>query len=143
MLNGNPFGHTIRVIPGDSALLYVTLLWSRNKVDARMRVALWLVPGITLASMLVLGSFGFFILLVGLNGVSEAKGGRLLTAYLIVLLLATIFSIWASRWFVQTLTSRSNWSLWVSAPLCIVATVLITAAIVVVASFILLVFGTT
>jgi hypothetical protein len=47
-----------------------------------MRVALWLVPGITLASMLVLGSFGFFLLLVGLNGVSEAKGGRLLTAYL-------------------------------------------------------------
>jgi hypothetical protein len=108
-----------------------------------MRVALWLVPGITFASMLVLGSFGFFILLVGLNGVSEAKGGRLLTAYLIVLLAATIFSIWASRWSVQTLTSRSNWSLWVSAPLSIVAAVLIAAAIVVVASFILLVFGTT
>jgi hypothetical protein len=133
---------------------YGTLLWWHHtihrssavvteKVDARMRVALWLVPGITLASMLVLGSFGFFILLVGLNGVSEAKGGRLLTAYLIVLLAATIFSIWASRWSVQTLTSQSNWSLWVSAPLSIVATVLIAAAIVVVASFILLVFGTT
>jgi hypothetical protein len=108
-----------------------------------MRVALWLVPGITLASMLVLGSFGFFLLLVGLNGVSEAIGGRLLAAYLIILLVATIFSVWASRWSVQTLASRSTWSLWVSAPLSIVATVLIAASIVVVASFILLVFGTT
>jgi hypothetical protein len=93
--------------------------------------------------MLVLGSFGFFLLLVGLNGVSEAIGGRLLAAYLIILLVATIFSVWASRWSVQTLASRSTWSLWVSAPLSIVATVLIAASIVVVASFILLVFGTT
>ncbi|RIK30958.1 MAG: hypothetical protein DCC55_37020 [Chloroflexi bacterium] len=106
-----------------------------------MRVAVWLVPSLAVASLLVVGSFGLLGLLVALNGVSEARGGPLVITYLVLLLATIVFALWASRWSFQRLTLRTTWSLWVRAPIAIIATVALATAILVTGFFVLVLLG--
>jgi EamA domain-containing membrane protein RarD len=106
-----------------------------------MRTALWLVTSLSVISLLVIGSFGFLGMLVALNGVSEARGGPLVITYLVLLLALLVFVLWASRWSLQRLAKRTAWSLWVSAPLAIVATVALATAILAIGFFGLVLLG--
>lgn len=106
-----------------------------------MRATLWIVPGITLASLLAVGVAVFFFLLLGLNGVSEAKGGQALVAYLVLLLATLVAGAWGSHWSVRTLATQMNWSLWLAALISVVASVIIATVIIVVASMVVLFFA--
>lgn len=107
-----------------------------------MRTPTWLIAGITVCFMLILGAFGFFTLLVGLNGVPEATGGVILLSYLVLLLLAIVLAVKISRWSLTTVTTRTGWSMWIVAPITILSTTSIVATILVVSSFFLIIaFG--
>lgn len=103
-----------------------------------MRVVMWLIAVVAAVLALLLGGLGFFMLLVGLNGVSEAKGGTILSGYLILLLLTAVLVLGLSRWGVQALATRTGWSLWVLGPLMLVITVVSTIVVLMVGSVLLL-----
>lgn len=106
-----------------------------------MHIAMWLVPSLAVTSLLLIGAFGFFGLLVALNGVSEARGGPLVITYLILLLATTVLTTWVSRWSLQKLTLRTTWSPWVRAPMAIVVAVALGTTILVISFLALVLIG--
>jgi hypothetical protein len=104
----------------------------------------WLIVGITIFFALILGTFGFFTLLIGLNGVPESTGWAILLSYLVLLLLTILLAIQISRWSVTTITTRTDWSIWAIAPFTILSTTVMVAAILVLGSLVLIIaFGIT
>ncbi|HMN30386.1 MAG TPA: hypothetical protein PKE45_19705 [Caldilineaceae bacterium] len=106
-----------------------------------MRIAVWLVPSIAVFSLLLVGSVGLFALLIALNGVSEARGGPLIVIYLVLLLVVTLFTLWASRWSLQRLSLRTNWPLWLRVPIALLAPVAVATVILFTALFALVMVG--
>jgi hypothetical protein len=107
-----------------------------------MTAQTWIISGIAALIALILGAFGFLILLIGLNGVRESTGGAILFSYLVLTLITIILSITASKWAVQTLSARTGWSLWAIAPITIIASAAGVAMMLIVGGLILIVaFG--
>ena len=93
-----------------------------------MRIVTWLAPMLAAVGLLFNGVLGAFFLLVALNGASEARGGALLIAYLLLLLADLAFAVWASRWSMQKLSLRTRWPLWVQTSIAVVATLFVATA---------------
>src|SRR5262245_6703652 len=109
-----------------------------------MSTTSWLIAGITVFVALILGAFGFFALLIGLNGVSESTGGAILLSYLVLLLLTLLLAFQISRWSVTTVSAHTGWSLWAIALLTILSTTIVVAAILILGSLVLIfAFGVT
>ncbi len=98
----------------------------------------WLIAGISALLALALGAFGFFTLLIGLNGYSESAGGTILAAYLVLALVTVVLAALASRWGMAALTERTGWSVWVSAILTLFGSGVLAGGLLMVGSTILL-----
>ncbi|GAB4212524.1 MAG: hypothetical protein OHK0022_48470 [Roseiflexaceae bacterium] len=98
----------------------------------------WLAAGIAALTALALGAFGFFTLVIGLNGFSESAGGTILAGYVLLLLVVVVVTVLLSRWGVAALTERTGWSVWATAVVTIFATNVLVAAVLMVGSFILI-----
>lgn len=94
-----------------------------------MRGGLWLVRGAVAALVLALGALLFFVLMLGLNGYSEAKGGAILLAYLGVVAATLGLSTWGSVAGVRAVAARTGWPLWLLGPLTVAATALVAFAL--------------
>lgn len=106
-----------------------------------MRAAVWLTPALAVTGTLLMGGVGFFAMLVALNGVSEARATPLLVAYLLLLLVNLVFTVWASRQIRQRLGARTRWPHWVQASAALLATLLVAWAALLIGSLILLLVG--
>ncbi|HEU4324167.1 MAG TPA: hypothetical protein VFS21_13535 [Roseiflexaceae bacterium] len=98
----------------------------------------WLTAGIAALLALALGAFGFFTLLIGLNGYSDSAGGTILAAYVVLALVAAVLAVLGSRWTVVALTERTGWSVWVSAILTLFGSGILVGGLLIVGSMILL-----
>jgi hypothetical protein len=92
----------------------------------------WIVSGITALIMLVIGVFWMITWLIGTNGYNTSTGTTILASNLVLVLLSTIISSIASGWLTKRLVTSTGKSLWLIAPLCIIAVI----AVAVIALFI-------
>jgi hypothetical protein len=106
-----------------------------------MHKADWLVPGLAVMSLLLVGVVGFFSLLLAFNGVSEAKATPLIIAYPLLLLAILVLTFRAGRWSLQSLGGRTNWSFWLRAPIAFLATVTAATAVLIIVFSILVLIG--
>jgi len=84
----------------------------------------WVVAAVNTLFVVVLGLFGGFILLVGLNGVSESRGGVILLAYAVLLVILSSLAFAAGSWGARAAATATGWSLWLIVPATVIATVL-------------------
>jgi hypothetical protein len=106
-----------------------------------MGKAVWIVPGLTVAILLLIGLSLLFGMLVLMNGFSGSSASILLGAFLILLIAMLPFGGWVSRWGVQTLALRTHWSLWVCAPVTMVTTIAVVSGILFLGMILILVIG--
>jgi hypothetical protein len=106
-----------------------------------MRKVDWLVPGLAAMSLLLVGVVGFFSLLLAFNGVSEDKATLPIIAYPLLLLAILVLTFRAGRWSLQSLSSRTTWSLWLRAPIAFLSAVTAATAVLIIVFFILLLIG--
>jgi hypothetical protein len=99
---------------------------------------LWLVGGAVALLVLILGVVMLFGLLIGLNGYSEAKGGAILQAYLVLMVATLGLTVWGSVTGVQAAAARTGWSFWLLGPLAVAAAVLAAFVLMVLCAFVLL-----
>lgn len=99
---------------------------------------LWLVGGVVALLVLALGGFMFFGLIIGLNGYSEAKGGAILLAYLVLLVATLGLTVWGSVVGLQA-AARTGWSFWLLGPLTVAAAVLAAFVLMALCAVVLLV----
>lgn len=99
---------------------------------------------LTALVMIAFGAFWMFMWLVGTNGYSEAKGGTILAANLVLVILSIVVSSAASAFLTGFLERKNGWSFFAAAPLSIVAVVAAAVAVLFVGSLIVIsVVGTT
>ncbi len=99
---------------------------------------------ITALIMILFGIFWMITWLIGTNGYSESKGLAILVSNLVLVLLSIIVSTVASGWLAKKLETRTAWSLWMTAPLVIVAvTVVAVSALFIGSVIIIVIFGRT
>jgi membrane protease YdiL (CAAX protease family) len=106
-----------------------------------MQKAMWLVPGLSTVILLFVGTVVLFSLMVVLNGFSGTSGGIMLASFLVLLVATLFFAAWASRRSLQALVSRTNWPLWISSLLIIMATVVIASGILLLDLFVVIAVG--
>lgn len=76
---------------------------------------------ITALPIAAFGVFWMFVWLVGTNGYSEAKSGTILALNLLMVILSVIVSSVASGFLTNFLQAKTQWSVFVAAPLAIVS----------------------
>lgn len=78
---------------------------------------------VTALVMIVFGVFWMFVWLVGTNGYSEAMGGTILGLNLLLVILSIVVSSATSAFLTKTLEAKTGWSVFIAAPLTVVAVV--------------------
>lgn len=91
---------------------------------------------VTALIMIVFGVFWIFVWLVGTNGYSEAKGGTILGLNLLLVILSVIVSSAASAFLTKMLEAKTGWSVFIAAPLTVVAVVAVSVVVMFVGSLI-------
>lgn len=100
---------------------------------------LWLVGGAIAALVLLLGVLLLFGLIIGLNGYSEAKGGAILLAYLVLFVVTLGLALWGGVAGVRVAAARTGWPFWLVGPLGVLAAVLAALGLLLLGTLILLV----
>jgi hypothetical protein len=69
-----------------------------------------------------------FVWLIGTNGYSEAKGGTILVLNLLMVILSVVVSSAASGYLTKTLQTKTQWSVFIAAPLTIIAVIAVSVS---------------
>ncbi len=102
------------------------------------------ISGIAALIMILFGIFWMITWLIGTNGYSESKGLTILVSNLVLVLLSIAVSSVASGWLARKLETRTAWSPWITAPLAILAVILVAVNALFIGSvIIILIFGMT
>ncbi len=97
----------------------------------------WIVSVITALIMIVVGVFWMFMWLIGTNGYNTSTGTAILASNLVLVILSTIVVSVASSWLTKRLVTRTGMSVWIIAPLCIVALIVVAFAALFIGSIII------
>jgi hypothetical protein len=92
---------------------------------------------VTALIMIAFGVFWMFVWLIGANGYSEAKGGTILGLNLLLVILSVVVSSAASAFLTKTLEAKTGWSVFIAAPLTVVAVVVVSVLALFVGSLII------
>ena len=76
---------------------------------------------ITTLVVFAFGVFGFFTLLVGLNGVSESKAVPIFIGYFVLLVLVVAGFALLSAWGVNAFSKLTAWPAWAAVPVVVVS----------------------
>ncbi len=98
----------------------------------------WIVSVSTALLMLVIGVFWMFMWLIGTNGYNTSTGTVILAGILVLVLLSTIVASVASGWLTKMLVTRTGTTLWIIAPLCIVAMTAVAVAALFIGSIVII-----
>lgn len=83
---------------------------------------------ITALIMIAFGVFWMFVWLIGTNGYSESKGGTILALNLLIVILSVVVSSAASGFLTKILQAKTQWSVFIAAPLTIIAVIAISVS---------------
>ena len=76
---------------------------------------------ITTLVVFAFGVFGFFALMLGLNGVSEAKAMPIFVGYFVLLVFVVAGLAVLSGWCVSAFSKLTAWPAWAAVPLVVVS----------------------
>jgi hypothetical protein len=93
---------------------------------------------VTALIMIAFGVFWMFMWLVGTNGYSEAKGGTILVANLVLVILSIFVSSAASSILTKMLQAKTGWSIFAAAPLVTVTVIAVSVFALFVGSLIVI-----
>lgn len=83
---------------------------------------------ITALIMIAFGVFWMFAWLIGTNGYSESKGGTILALNLLMVILSVVVSSAASGFLTKILQAKTQWSVFIAAPLTIIAVIAVSVS---------------
>lgn len=93
---------------------------------------------VTALIMIVFGVFWMFVWLIGTNGYSETKGGTILALNLLMVILSVVISSAASGFLTKTLQAKTQWSVFIAAPLTIIAVIAVSVSALFVGSLLVI-----
>ncbi|HEV2763010.1 MAG TPA: hypothetical protein VGV38_08450 [Pyrinomonadaceae bacterium] len=86
-----------------------------------MLIRVFVTSVVTALIMLALGVFGFFTLLLGMNGVHESKATPIFVGYVVLAVLVVVGFALLSGWGVKAFSTLTGWPAWAATPLLVVA----------------------
>ena len=86
-----------------------------------MMLRVFVTSVITALIMSALGVFGFFTLMLGMNGVHESKAMPIFVGYVVLAVLAAVGFALVSGWGVKAFSTLTRWPAWAASPLLVVA----------------------